>query len=72
MLLPRLLLSDELKKVLIAHKHLSGVGVEYFPPDARLRVNFVRFQPEEIKNEELQSAQCNKSDDSWHHDDQHH
>ena len=49
MLLPRLLLSDELKKVLTAHKHLSRMGVEYFPPDARWLVNFVRAQPEEAR-----------------------
>ena len=65
MLLTRLLLADELKKVLTTLKHLSGVGVEYSPPDAR----FVSAQPEETKNEGLQSVQCNKSDDSWYHDD---
>ena len=70
MLLPWLPLSDDLKKVLTAHKHLSGMGVEYFPPTARSPVNFVRAQLEEVKIEGVQSAQCDKSDDSWHHDDQ--
>ena len=72
MLLPRLFLSDELKKALTAHKHLTAMGVEYFPPAVRSPVNFVRDQPEDTKNEGLQSVQCNKSDDSWRHDDQPH
>ena len=46
---PRFLLSDELTKVLTAHKHLSGMGVDYFSPDARWRVSFVRAQPEETE-----------------------
>ena len=62
--LTQLLLADELKKVLTAHKHLSGVGLEYFPSNARRLVYFVRSQPEETKKEGLQSVQCNKSDDS--------
>ena len=51
MLLPRLFLSDELKKALTAHKLLTAMGVEYFPPDACSLVNFVRAQPEESKIE---------------------
>ena len=47
--LTQLLLADELKKVLTAHKHLSGMGVEYFSLDARWQVNFVRAQPEETE-----------------------
>ena len=51
MLSPRLPLSDEFEKVLTAHKHLLGMGVEYFPPAARSPVNFVRAHPEEAKIE---------------------
>ena len=51
MFLPQLLLSDELEKVLTAHKHLSGVGVEYFPRNARRPMYFVRAQTEEAKIE---------------------
>ena len=70
MLLPWLPLPDDLKKVLTAHKHLSGMGVEYFSPTARSPVNFVRVQLEEVKIEGVQSAQCDRSDDIWHRDDQ--
>ena len=42
--------ADELTKVLTAHKHVIGVGIEYFPPAARSPVNFVRAQLEEAKN----------------------
>ena len=45
----KLLLSDELKKVLTVHKHLSGMRIEYFPLNARRLVCFVRSQPEETK-----------------------
>ena len=51
MLLTRLLLFDELEKVLTAHIHLIGVGTEYSPPAERSPVNFVRAHPEEAKIE---------------------